>query len=160
MQPTHKESPRGADSPNGHPSSPNLENEKPKGKTEKNQRDKIQKTDLGKTELRRDLASESRREKDLPRARSPLLSPSLTAAAPASPAGSRPCMYVQLRGNVSSSFTFGGYVRTCIVVYVVFTLCIGVKVPIIFSLVIKSHFVTCFKWLKIYLWLIWIHDLF
>lgn len=127
MQPTHKESPRGADSPNGHPSSPNLENEKPKGKTKKNQRDKIQKTDLGKTELRRDLASESRREKDLPRARSPLLSPSLTAAAPASPAGSRPCMYVQLRGNVSSSFTFGGYVRTCIVVYVVFTLCIGVR---------------------------------
>jgi hypothetical protein len=36
MQPTHKESPRGADSPNGHPSSPNLQNEKPKGKTEKN----------------------------------------------------------------------------------------------------------------------------
>jgi hypothetical protein len=43
MQPSQKESPRGADSPNGHPSSPNLENEKPKGKTEKNQRDKIQK---------------------------------------------------------------------------------------------------------------------
>jgi len=35
MQPSQKESPRGVDSPNGHPSSPNLENEKPKGKTEK-----------------------------------------------------------------------------------------------------------------------------
>jgi hypothetical protein len=132
MQPTQKESPRGADSPNGHPSSPNLENEKPKGKTEKNQRDKIQKTDLGKTELRRDLASESRREKDLQRARSQLLSPSLTAAAPASPAGSRPCMYVQLRGNVSRNCSCGGYIHTCIVVYVVFTLCIGVRFPSFF----------------------------
>jgi hypothetical protein len=58
-------------------------------------------------------------------------------------------MYVQLRGNVSRNCSFGRYIRTCIVVYAVFTLCIGVRFPSIFSLVEKSHFVTCLNLLKI-----------
>jgi hypothetical protein len=48
MQPTHKESPRGADSPNGHPSSPISKIKNPKESQKKIEETRFRKQTLGK----------------------------------------------------------------------------------------------------------------